>query len=137
MLRSVQWRRCICADFGKVICIYDDLLQQGEQLYVVDGGGVHSEHAGQPLSQEKVIANLAVFFAQLPVPLTLTLKSYWFTICWSMVARPALKNLRQQILSVRTWRVKDYLKKAGRECSLFSAKSSFIWLTRGMARGAG
>ncbi len=33
---------------------------------MVDGGGVHNEHAGQPLSQEKVIANLAVFFAQLP-----------------------------------------------------------------------
>ncbi len=44
----------------------DNLLQQGEQVYVVDGGGVQSEQAGQPLSQEKAIANLAVFFAQLP-----------------------------------------------------------------------
>src|SRR5690554_1297825 len=44
----------------------DNLLQQGEKLYVVDGGGVQSEQAGQPLSQTKVLDNLAVFFAQLP-----------------------------------------------------------------------
>ena len=44
----------------------DNLLQQGDQVYVVDGGGVESERAGQPLSSEQAVANLAVFFAQLP-----------------------------------------------------------------------
>ena len=40
----------------------DNLLHKDQQLYVVDGGGVQSEHAGQPLSEEQVIDNLAVFF---------------------------------------------------------------------------
>lgn len=101
----------------------DNLLQQGERLYVVDGGGVHNEHAGQPLSQEKVIANLAVFFAQLPSAFDAHLEEllvHYLLVNGQHALR--LESLQQHILSIRTWRVKDYLKKAGRECSLFSAR---------------
>lgn len=107
----------------------DNLLQQGEQLYVVDGGGVQNEQAGQPLSQEKVIANLAVFFAQLPSafdPHLEELLIHYLLINGEHALR--LEKLQQQILSIRQWRVKDYLNKAGRECSLFSAKISLFGL---------
>ena len=44
----------------------DNFLQQGEQLYVIDGGGVEHQVLGQPISAEHALDNLAVFFAQLP-----------------------------------------------------------------------
>ena len=44
----------------------DNLLLQTGVLHVVDGGGVRAETPGQPLSRERVLANLGVFFAQLP-----------------------------------------------------------------------
>ena len=107
----------------------DNLLQQGEQLYVVDGGGVHSEHAGQPLSQDKVIANLAVFFAQLPSAFDEYLEElliYYLLVNGEHALR--LENLHQHIHRLRQWRVKDYLNKAARECSLFSAKINLFTL---------
>ena len=101
----------------------DNLLQQGDQLYVVDGGGVQSEQAGQPLSQEKVIANLAVFFAQLPSALDEYLEELLIHYLMANGEHALrLEKLQQQIHSIRQWRVKDYLNKVGRECSLFSAK---------------
>ena len=107
----------------------DNLLQQGEQLYVVDGGGVQSEQAGQPLSQEKVIANLAVFFAQLPSAFDEYLEELLIHYLMANGEHALrLENLHKQILSMRQWRVKDYLNKAGRECSLFSAKTSLFGL---------
>lgn len=100
----------------------DNLLQQGEQLYVVDGGGVQSEQAGQPLSADKVISNLAVFFAQLPSAFDAYLEELLIHYLMANGEHALrLESLHKQILSIRQWRVKDYLKKAGRECSLFSA----------------
>ena len=107
----------------------DNLLQQGEQLYVVDGGGVQSEQAGQPLSQEKVIANLAVFFAQLPSAFDAYLEELLIHYLMANGEHALrLENLHKQILSIRQWRVKDYLNKAGRDCSLFSVKSNLFGL---------
>lgn len=101
----------------------DNLLQQGEQIYVVDGGGVQSEQAGQPLSEDKVIANLAVFFAQLPSALDEHLEELLIHYLMANGEHALrLEKLQKQIHSMRQWRVKDYLNKAGRECSLFSAK---------------
>ena len=101
----------------------DNLLQQGEQIYVVDGGGVQSEQAGQPLSEDKVIANLAVFFAQLPSALDEHLEELLIHYLMANGEHALrLEKLQKQIHSIRQWRVKDYLNKAGRECSLFSAK---------------
>lgn len=107
----------------------DNLLQQGEELYVVDGGGVQSEHVGQPLSQEKVIENLAVFFSQLPSAYDahlIELLNYYLEINAEHMF--TIDTLRQQILKERQWRVKDYLKKAGRECSLFSVTRGWFGL---------
>lgn len=107
----------------------DNLLQQGEQLYVVDGGGVQSEHPGTPLAQEKATDNLAVFFAQLPSAFDAYVEElliHYVQINAEHALR--LENLHQDILKIRQWRVKDYLNKAGRECSLFSAQVSLFGL---------
>ncbi|WP_236187904.1 lipopolysaccharide kinase InaA family protein [Pseudomonas paraglycinae] len=101
----------------------DNLLRHGGQLYLIDGAGICAENAGQPLSRQKVLENLGVFFAQLPKslePFTEELLVYYL-LSNSEHALP-LEALQKQIDKVRAWRLKDYLIKAGRECTLFSVK---------------
>ncbi|WP_085685308.1 MULTISPECIES: lipopolysaccharide kinase InaA family protein [unclassified Pseudomonas] len=101
----------------------DNLLRHGGQLYLIDGAGICAENAGQPLSRQKVLENLGVFFAQLPKslePFTEELLVYYL-LSNSEHALP-LEALQKQIDKVRAWRLKDYLIKVGRECTLFSVK---------------
>lgn len=103
----------------------DNLLRQGERLYLIDGGGVHAEQAGQPLSQARVLENLGVFFAQLPAEL----EPFLAELLGSYRAVNAshelpLAELRRQIARVRRWRLRDYLKKLGRDCTLFQVERS-------------
>ncbi|QXE07945.1 MULTISPECIES: lipopolysaccharide kinase InaA family protein [Pseudomonas] len=101
----------------------DNLLRQGGQLYLIDGAGICAETAGQPLSRHKVLENLGVFFAQLPKalePFTEELLVYYL-LSNSEHALP-LEALQKQIAKVRAWRLKDYLIKVGRECTLFSVQ---------------
>lgn len=101
----------------------DNLLRHGGQLYLIDGVGICAESAGQPLSRQKVLENLGVFFAQLPKslePFTEELLVYYL-LSNSEHALP-LEALQKQIDKVRAWRLKDYLIKVGRECTLFSVK---------------
>ncbi|PHH42094.1 lipopolysaccharide kinase InaA family protein [Pseudomonas putida] len=101
----------------------DNLLRQGGQLYLIDGAGICAETAGQPLSRQKVLENLGVFFAQLPKslePFTEELLVYYL-LSNSEHALP-LEALQKQIAQVRAWRLKDYLIKVGRECTLFSVQ---------------
>ncbi|MBL0794935.1 lipopolysaccharide kinase InaA family protein [Pseudomonas sp. B7] len=101
----------------------DNLLRHGGQLYLIDGAGICAESAGQPLSRQKVLENLGVFFAQLPKslePFTEELLVYYL-LSNSEHALP-LEALQKQIDKVRAWRLRDYLIKVGRECTLFSVK---------------
>ncbi|MFJ2388830.1 lipopolysaccharide kinase InaA family protein [Pseudomonas koreensis] len=101
----------------------DNLLRHGGQLYLIDGAGICAETAGQPLSRQKVLENLGVFFAQLPKslePFTEELLVYYL-LSNSEHALP-LEALQKQIAKVRAWRLKDYLIKVGRECTLFSVQ---------------
>ncbi|POA47302.1 serine/threonine protein kinase [Pseudomonas sp. MPR-ANC1] len=101
----------------------DNLLRHGGQLYLIDGAGICVETAGQPLSRQKVLENLGVFFAQLPKalePFTEELLVYYL-LSNSEHALP-LEALQKQIDKVRRWRLKDYLIKVGRECTLFSVR---------------
>jgi len=101
----------------------DNLLRYEDQLYVVDGGGVRGETPGQPLSLNKVLENLGVFFAQLPVELEPFIEALLvhYPLGNSGHALP-LELLGKEITRVRRWRLRDYLKKIGRDCSLFSAR---------------
>ncbi|MFJ3482825.1 lipopolysaccharide kinase InaA family protein [Pseudomonas sp. NPDC090202] len=99
----------------------DNLLRQGGQLYLIDGAGIRAEEAGKPLSRQKVLENLGVFFAQLPKslePFTEELLVYYL-LSNGEHGLP-VEALQKQIDKVRSWRLRDYLIKVGRECSLFS-----------------
>ncbi len=101
----------------------DNLLRQGGRLYLIDGAGIRGETPGQPLSRQKVLENLGVFFAQLPkslAPFTEELLVYYL-LSNGEHALP-MEALQKQIDKVRAWRLKDYLDKAGRDCTLFSVQ---------------
>ncbi|WP_374322095.1 lipopolysaccharide kinase InaA family protein [Aquipseudomonas alcaligenes] len=101
----------------------DNLLRHGGRLLVIDGGGVQAEQAGQPLSRQRVLENLGVFFAQLPAeiePFTEELLVHYLLVN-AEHALP-LQELFKEVAKVRRWRLRDYLKKVGRDCSLFAAR---------------
>ncbi len=99
----------------------DNLLRRDGQLYLIDGAGIRVEEAGKPLSRNRVLENLGVFFAQLPKnlePFTEELLVYYL-LGNGEHALP-LEALQQQVRKVSAWRLKDFLNKVGRECTLFS-----------------
>ncbi|APC16324.1 serine/threonine protein kinase [Pseudomonas frederiksbergensis] len=101
----------------------DNLLRHDGHLYLIDGAGIRVEQAGQPLSRQKVLENLGVFFAQLPKslePFTEELLVYYL-LSNGEHALP-LEALQKQVNKVRSWRLKDFLIKVGRECTLFSVQ---------------
>lgn len=101
----------------------DNLLRHNGQLFVIDGGGVQVEVAGQPLSRAKVLENLGVFFAQLPAELTPFIEELLvhYLLANGEHALP-LEALLREVEKVRKWRLRDYLRKVARDCSLFAAK---------------
>ncbi|MHA6492293.1 lipopolysaccharide kinase InaA family protein [Pseudomonas borbori] len=102
----------------------DNLMQHGGQLFIIDGGGVQAEVPGQPLSKSRVLANLGVFFAQLPAELEPFLEELLvhYLLANGAHALP-LEALLKEIARTRQWRLRDYLRKVARDCSLFSAVS--------------
>ncbi|SDZ12435.1 lipopolysaccharide kinase InaA family protein [Pseudomonas sp. NFIX28] len=101
----------------------DNLLRHQGKLYLIDGAGICVEQAGKPLSRQKVLENLGVFFAQLPKslePFTEELLVHYL-LNNAEHALP-LEALQKQVDKVRSWRLKDFLNKVGRECSLFSVE---------------
>ncbi|MBK3866148.1 serine/threonine protein kinase [Pseudomonas stutzeri] len=103
----------------------DNLLRHDGQLYVIDGGGIQAQTPGKPLARDKVLGNLGVFFAQLPAGLEPHLEELLvhYLLLNGEHALP-LEALQREIASVRKWRLRDYLNKLGRDCSLFSASRS-------------
>ncbi|WP_122316039.1 lipopolysaccharide kinase InaA family protein [Pseudomonas cichorii] len=103
----------------------DNLLRHHGQLYLIDGAGIRAEEAGKPLSRQAVLENLGVFFAQLPKtlePFTEELLVHYL-LSNAEHALP-MEALQKQIDKVRLWRLKDYMSKTGRDCSLFSVEDS-------------
>jgi tRNA A-37 threonylcarbamoyl transferase component Bud32 len=101
----------------------DNLLRHDGRLWVIDGGGVQVETAGLPLSRQRVLENLGVFFAQLPAeiePFTEELLVHYL-LANAEHALP-LEALLKEVDKVRRWRLRDYLKKVARDCSLFAAR---------------
>jgi tRNA A-37 threonylcarbamoyl transferase component Bud32 len=107
----------------------DNLLRHDSQLHVIDGGGVCNETPGEPLSRTKVLENLGVFFGQLPASLDAFIEELLvhYLLVNGEHALP-LEALLKEIGKVRRWRLRDYLRKIGRDCSLFSAQVSAFGL---------
>ena len=100
----------------------ENLLRHEGKLHLIDGGGVQAQTPGQPLERDKVLANLGVFFAQLPASLEPHIEELLvhYLLVNGEHALP-LEALLREIASVRRWRLRDYLGKLERDCSLFSA----------------
>lgn len=113
----------------------DNLLRQDGTLYLIDGAGIKAETPGQQLSRQRVLENLGVFFAQLPKRLEPFIEEalVHYILANAEHALP-LEALQKQVDKVRNWRLKDYLDKAGRECTLFSVERSLSGL-RAIRRG--
>lgn len=101
----------------------DNLLRQNGRLYLIDGAGICAEQAGKPLSRNKVLENLGVFFAQLPKNLEPFIEELLvhYLLSNGEHALP-LEALLKQVEKVRAWRLNDFLNKVGRECTLFSVQ---------------
>lgn len=101
----------------------DNLLRHDGQLQVIDGGGVRGESPGQPLSRNKVLENLGIFFGQLPASLDAYIEELLvhYLLVNGEHALP-VEALLKEVGKVRRWRLRDYLRKIGRDCSLFSAR---------------
>ena len=101
----------------------DNLLRQDGKLYLIDGAGICVEEAGKPLSRQKVLENLGVFFAQLPKTLEPFIEELLvhYLLSNGEHALP-LEALLKQVEKVRAWRLHDFLNKTGRDCSLFSVQ---------------
>ena len=101
----------------------DNLLRHNGQLFVIDGGGVQVETTGKPLSRGKGLENLGVFFAQLPAELAPFIEELLvhYLLANGEHALP-LEALLKEVEKVRKWRLRDYLRKVARDCSLFAAK---------------
>lgn len=107
----------------------DNLLRHNGQLYLIDGAGIKAETPGQNLSRQRVLENLGVFFAQLPKRLEPFIEELLvhYLLANGEHALP-LEALQKQVDKVRAWRLKDYLDKAGRECTLFSVQRTLSGL---------
>ncbi|SDS88696.1 lipopolysaccharide kinase InaA family protein [Pseudomonas oryzae] len=108
----------------------DNLLRRDGRLYLIDGGGIRAATPGQPLPRAQALQNLGVFFAQLPAelePFGDELLEHYRTA--NPGAELSAADLREPVAAVRRWRLKDYLKKLGRDCSLFSVQRSGEGLT--------
>ena len=101
----------------------DNLLRYNGKLYVIDGAGICVEQAGKPLSRDKVLENLGVFFAQLPKSLEPFIEELLvhYLLSNGEHALP-LEALLKQVEKVRAWRLNDFLSKTGRDCTLFSVQ---------------
>lgn len=103
----------------------DNYLQSGERLYVIDGAGVQQQTPGQPLSAKQALNNLSVFFAQLPHSVD---PHHADLLQFYLQQNPAhqlgTQQLQAGIESIRRWRVRDYMKKIARDCTLFSVQRS-------------
>ncbi|HEK1687156.1 TPA: serine/threonine protein kinase [Pseudomonas putida] len=112
----------------------DNLLRHEGHLYLIDGAGIKAETPGQQLSRQRVLENLGVLFAQLPKRLEPFIEEalVHYLLANGEHALP-LEALQKQVDKVRSWRLKDYLDKAGRDCTLFSVERSLSGL-RAMRR---
>jgi tRNA A-37 threonylcarbamoyl transferase component Bud32 len=99
----------------------DNLLLHAGQVYLIDGAGICVEQAGKALSRPKVLENLGLFFAQLPKPLEPFIEELLvhYLLSNGEHALP-MEALQKQIDKAREQRLKDFLDKTGRDCSLFS-----------------
>ena len=103
------------------------LLAGGEQLYTLDGGGIHDRGAAE-LSITPSRDNLALFFAELypddDALVERVLPAYLQRRAWDSDDFPAAM-LHRRIRHFRDRRLRRFLKKVFRDCSAFICERSW------------
>ena len=101
------------------------LCYQG-QLQVIDGDAVAVHTAGTPLSAEDAADNLGTFMAQLPVAWELQ-RDQLLAVYLQHNSQHQLdpQRINDAMEGGRAWLLRDYLGKAGRDCSLFSVRRNW------------
>ena len=107
----------------------DNFLTDNQQVFVIDAGSIKQQSLGQPLDLSQTLNNLAVFFAQLPRELAPYLEQLLvhYILKNSVHALP-IERLKAEIAEVKRWRLKDYLNKTARNCTLFRFHKSWFKL---------
>ena len=116
--------------------VQDDLhlgnfLVSGSRLMVIDGDAVRALTPGQPLQADAASANFAILAAQLPAGWDEHLAPLIDAWRQGGEGLPALDPaaLRAPIAHTRDARLKDFLAKTRRDCTLFKAEKTFERLT--------
>ncbi|MFT3848016.1 MAG: lipopolysaccharide kinase InaA family protein [Propionivibrio sp.] len=110
--------------------VQDDLhlgnfLRRGDDVWLIDGDAVRSISPGKALDERSAGANLAILLAQLP-------------LAWDACRQPLLDAyvagggrrfadpavLDGEVSRIRDWRLKDFLGKTLRDCTLFAVVCS-------------
>ena len=103
-----------------------NFLYWQEQLYVIDGDAIEQHTLGEPITAAEAAHNLGLFFAQLMPAwddqVELLLIDY-LSVNSERALNP--EQIQQSIENGRAWRLKDYLGKAVRDCTLFSVRRNW------------
>ncbi|NMG55882.1 lipopolysaccharide kinase InaA family protein [Aromatoleum aromaticum] len=97
-----------------------NFLRHRGVLYAIDGDAIRARRPGHPLGADDALRNLAILLAQLPRDADARLPDLladYRTGNPDTSLDPAL--LQREIARVRNWRLRDYLAKTLRDCSLF------------------
>ena len=102
-----------------------NFLCHAGHLWVIDGDAVRQVSARRPLPAAGARANLAMLLAQLPPAwddrLSELLPAY---AAAAGADESELAGLREEIARFRAWRLRDYLAKTVRDCTLFAVEQS-------------
>lgn len=102
----------------------DNLLEQDGTLYLVDGGGIRAKTPGTPLGLAAARENLGLFCAQFP--------PQWDALLLELLPAYVAENpcgidrdlpgFSRTIARQRARRLDRFIRKTGRDCSLFSVE---------------
>ena len=106
---------------------HDDLhlgnfLRHGDGLYLIDGDAVAT--AAAPLGEKAAARDLAMLVAQLPRTWDEHLPPLLDAYRAGGAQLPERAVLARALRRERAWRLRDYLDKTGRDCSLFKVERS-------------
>lgn len=103
-----------------------NFLQDGQQLYVIDGDAIETSAADTPLGLPAVLTNLGLFFAQLTPPWdgqVEPLLAYYLNS--NPVAGLDSHSLLASVAVQRQQRLDNFLGKTLRDCSQFAVDTSW------------
>ena len=115
----------VAGSAGQLAVDLGNFLRHDGRLWVIDGDAVRGVSRPQPLPMADACANLAVLLAQLRGEweglLAVLLPAYQ---AGAGEVSPDLADLHERIARVRAWRMRDFLAKTVRDCTLFAVEQS-------------